>query len=216
MNFLDRFFSRDDASSSNNGSVIGETYLVVGLGNPGREYAANRHNIGFMAIDRLAQAHHTQTGRFKDKAMTGDFRLGEHKIILVKPQTFMNNSGDAVGPLSKFYKVAPEKVIVVYDELDLEFGVVRVREKGSAGGHNGMKSIINHIGSDFPRIRLGIGRPQGKMPVIAHVLQDFSKQDVEIVDLMLDRTISAIETIVRDGVTLSMSRHNGSVISNSL
>lgn len=209
MNFLDKFFGRheDDAP------VTGESFLVVGLGNPGREYAANRHNIGFMAIDHLAHAHGAQTGRFKLKAMTGDFRLGVHKIILVKPQTYMNDSGSAVGPLAKFYKVDPKRIIVIYDELDLEFGMVRIREKGSAGGHNGMKSIIKHIGPDFPRIRLGIGRPKGKMPVKAHVLQDFGKQDVEVADLMLERTTSAIETLVRDGINLSMSRYNGSVLS---
>lgn len=208
MNFLDRLFGRDDADDS---SVTGTTFLVVGLGNPGREYAGNRHNIGFMAIDRLAQSHHAQTGRFKHKAMTGDFRLGEHKIVLAKPQTYMNNSGDAVGPLTKFYKIDPANVIVVYDELDLEFGVIRIREKGSAGGHNGMKSIIKHIGPDFPRIRLGIGRPPGKMPVKAYVLQDFGKKDDEVVDLILDRTASAIETIVKESVNLAMSRFNGKV-----
>ncbi|MFK7802331.1 MAG: aminoacyl-tRNA hydrolase [Anaerolineae bacterium] len=207
MNFLDRFFGRNEDDSP----VTGENFLVVGLGNPGREYAANRHNIGFMAVDHLANAYGVQTGRFKLKAMTGDFRLGENKIILAKPQTYMNDSGAAVGPLSKFYKVDPTRIIVIYDELDLEFGMVRIREKGSAGGHNGMKSIIKHIGPDFPRIRLGIGRPKGKMPVKAHVLQDFGKQDGETVDLMLARTTSAIETIVKENVNLAMSRHNGMV-----
>ncbi|MEM9774782.1 MAG: aminoacyl-tRNA hydrolase [Chloroflexota bacterium] len=208
MNFLDRLFGREE----DNSPVSGNTFLVVGLGNPGREYAGNRHNIGFMAVDRLAQGHHAQTGRFKHKAMTGDFRLGEHKIILAKPQTYMNDSGNAVGPLTKFYKVDPENVIVIYDELDLPFGTVRIREKGSAGGHNGMKSIIKHIGPDFPRIRLGIGRPQGKMPVKAYVLQDFGKKDQDVLDLMLDRTVSAIETLIQKDVNLAMSRHNGSVV----
>lgn len=208
MNFLDRLFGREE----DNTPVSGNTYLVVGLGNPGREYVGNRHNIGFMAVDRLAQEHHAQTGRFKHKAMTGDFRLGEHKIILAKPQTYMNDSGNAVGPLTKFYKVDPENVIVIYDELDLPFGTMRIREKGSAGGHNGMKSIIKHIGPDFPRVRLGIGRPQGKMPVKAYVLQDFGKKDQGVLDLMLDRTVSAVETVIQSGTNLAMSRHNGSVV----
>ena len=208
MSFLDRLFGRDEVDES---PVTGTTFLVVGLGNPGRKYTASRHNIGFMAIDRLAQSQNAQLGRLKHKAMTGDFRLGEHKIVLAKPQTYMNNSGDAVGPLTKFYKIDPEHVIVVYDELDLEFGTIRIREKGSAGGHNGMKSIIKHIGPDFPRIRLGIGRPSGKMPVKAYVLQDFGKKDGEIVDIMLDRTASAIEMIIRENVNLAMSRYNGKV-----
>ncbi len=212
MNFLDRFFDRQDDPLGNQ-PVTGRTYLVAGLGNPGREYAGNRHNIGFMAIDRLANDNNARTVRLKNKAMTGDFRLGEHKIVLAKPQTFMNLSGDAVGPLAKFYKVDPAQVIVIYDELDLEFGTIRIREKGSAGGHNGMKSIIKHIGPDFPRIRLGISRPQGKMPVKAYVLQDFGKNEQKTVDLILDRTVSAVETIVRDGVNLAMTRHNGTVLS---
>lgn len=213
MNFLDRFFSRNEDEPSENSPVTGKTYLVVGLGNPGREYAANRHNIGFMAVDRLAETHHIQTGRFKHNAMTGDFRLGDHKIILAKPQTYMNESGRAVGPLANFYKVEPENIIIIYDELDLEFGTIRIREKGSAGGHNGMKSIIQHLGSHFPRIRLGVGRPPGKMPVKAYVLQDFGKQDAETVDLMLDQTVSAVETIIKENVNLAMSRFNGKVSS---
>lgn len=207
MNFLDRFFSRNE----DNAPVKGETFLVVGLGNPGREYAGNRHNIGFMAIDRLAAAYQTQTGQFKNKSMTGNFRMGDHKIVLAKPQTYMNDSGASVGPLAKFYKLDPANIIVIYDELDLEFGVIRIRAKGSAGGHNGMKSIIKHVGPDFPRIRLGISRPKGKMPVKAYVLQDFGKNDRDTLDLILDRTVSAVETIVKDGVNLSMSRHNGAV-----
>ncbi len=207
MNFLDRFFSRNE----DNAPVKGETFLVVGLGNPGREYAGNRHNIGFMAIDRLAAAYQTQTGQFKNKSMTGNFRMGDHRIVLAKPQTYMNDSGASVGPLAKFYKLDPANIIVIYDELDLEFGVIRIRAKGSAGGHNGMKSIIKHVGPDFPRIRLGISRPKGKMPVKAYVLQDFGKNDRDTLDLILDRTVSAVETIVKDGVNLSMSRHNGAV-----
>ncbi|MEM8858348.1 MAG: aminoacyl-tRNA hydrolase [Chloroflexota bacterium] len=209
MNFLDRLFGREEDKTP----VAGTTFLVVGLGNPGREYRGNRHNIGFMAIDRLGESYHAQTNRFKNKSMTGDFRLGDHKVVLAKPQTYMNDSGNSVGPLSKFYKVDPENIIVVYDELDLPFGTVRIREKGSAGGHNGMKSIIKHVGPDFPRIRLGIGRPNGKMPVKAYVLQDFGKQDQDVLDLMLDRTVSAIETMIQSGINLAMSRHNGSVVS---
>lgn len=207
MSFLDRLLGRED----DNSVVIGETFLIVGLGNPGREYTRNRHNIGFMAIDMLASRQNVMINRSRNRALIGDFRLGDHKGILVKPQTFMNLSGDAVGPLCRFYKIDPERVIVIYDELDLAFGTVRIRGKGSAGGHNGMRSIINHIGQEFPRIRLGIGRPNGKMPVKAYVLQDFGKNELETVEMMLDQTVRAVETMMKDGVELAMSRFNGIV-----
>jgi PTH1 family peptidyl-tRNA hydrolase len=141
----------------------------------------------------------------------GDFRLGDHKIVLAKPQTFMNSSGDSVGPLAKFYKLDPPNVLIIYDEIDLPFGTVRIREKGGSGGHNGMKSIINHLGNEFPRIRLGVGRPPGKMPVHAYVLQNFNKQEYEVVREMLDTAVSAVGTYVNDGIALTMSRHNGQV-----
>ena len=207
MSFLDRLLGRED----DNAAVIGETFLIVGLGNPGREYTRNRHNIGFMAIDMLASRQNVMINRSRNRALIGDFRLGDHKGILVKPQTFMNLSGDAVGPLCRFYKIDPERVIVIYDELDLTFGTVRIRGKGSAGGHNGMRSIINHIGQEFPRIRLGIGRPPGRMPVKAYVLQDFGKDELETVEMMLDQTVRAVETMMTDGVELAMSRFNGRV-----
>lgn len=207
MNILDRLFGKDEDL----GPVSGKTYLIVGLGNPGREYVHNRHNIGFMAVDAIASHFNVQLNRSKNRAILGDTRYGDNKIILVKPQTFMNSSGDAVGPLSNFYKVPDEQIIVIYDELDLEFGAFRIRKKGSAGGHNGMRSIINHLGDGFPRIRLGIGRPRGKMPVKAHVLQDFGRKELETVEQMLERTIQAIETIIKQDIELAMTRFNGKV-----
>ncbi|MCA9975476.1 MAG: aminoacyl-tRNA hydrolase, partial [Anaerolineales bacterium] len=150
-----------------------DRYLIVGLGNPGRKYQQNRHNIGFMTVDKLAQQYGIAFNTTKNKALLGDGRIRDASVILAKPQTYMNGSGDAVGPLAAFYKIPPEHVLVIFDELDLPFGVIRLREKGGSGGQNGMKSIINHLGQDFPRMRLGIGRPSGRMPVPAHVLQDF-------------------------------------------
>jgi PTH1 family peptidyl-tRNA hydrolase len=126
----------------------------------------------------------------------------------------MNDSGNAVGPLANFYKVPPENILVIYDELDLPFGTLRLREKGSAGGPNGMKSIIQHIGQDFPRLRVGIGRPAGKMPPAAWVLQDFGKDDMPIVTDIISEAIRATETYLREGIQLAMSRHNGTVISD--
>lgn len=191
-----------------------ERFLIVGLGNPGRKYRGNRHNIGFMAVDRLAAAHGIASAKVQNKAIVGNGRIHNLSVMIAKPQTFMNNSGDAVGPLVRYYKVPPEKVLVIYDELDLPFGTVRLREKGGAGGHNGMRSIINYIGQDFPRMRLGIGRPPGQMPVPAYVLQDFKKDDVPILEDVLDVAVRAMETFLVEGIQLAMSRHNGSVTSD--
>lgn len=208
MSILDRIFGDPYKDTA----VNGNTYLIVGLGNPGKKYRDHRHNIGFMAIDALAKSYNTTLSQVKNKAIIGTIRVGEHKLVLAKPQTFMNASGDSVGPLAKFYKLEPEQVLVIYDELDLPFGTVRIREKGSAGGHNGMKSIINHVGKEFPRIRLGIGRPPGRMPVTSYVLQDFGKTEQTAVQDMLDRTVRAIETYAQENITLAMSKYNGSVL----
>ncbi len=210
MNFLDRLFGRP---YDENGEA-GSTFLVAGLGNPGREYVDNRHNIGFMAVDRLAAAWSIGVGRVKNKAFIGDGRLGEHRIVLVKPQTFMNKSGEAIGQLARFYKIEPAQVLVIYDELDLPFGTLRLRERGSAGGHNGMKSVIRHLGPEFPRLRLGIGRPPGRMPPSAYVLQDFKEAEIAVVREMLDQSVSAVEVFVREGIQSAMSRFNGSVLEN--
>ena len=199
---------RNTQYTAENDMTEGERFLIVGLGNPGRKYRGNRHNIGFMAVDRLAAAHNIESSKVQNKAIVGNGRIHSQSVIIAKPKTYMNSSGDAVGPLARFYKVPPENVLIVYDELDLPFGTIRLREKGGAGGHNGMKSIINHLGNDFPRVRLGIGRPSGQMPVPAYVLQDFGKTDVPLLDDVLDEAINAIETYLRDGIQLAMSRHN--------
>ena len=186
-------------------------YLIVGLGNPGRKYRGNRHNIGFMAVDRLAQAHGIQGGKVQNKAIVADGRIANEHVILVKPQTWMNASGDAVGPLARYYQIPNENILVIYDDLDLPFGAIRLREKGGAGGHNGMKSIINHLGQDFPRMRLGIGRPPGQMPPHAYVLQDFRPEELPLLDDILNEAVRAVETWLEDGIQLAMSRHNGAV-----
>lgn len=190
-----------------------EKYLIAGLGNPGRKYRANRHNIGFMVIDRLAEKHHIAGKTVQNRAIVGNGRIHDIPVILAKPQTYMNKSGDALGPLSNYFKIPPERVLVVYDELDLPFGTIRLREKGGAGGHNGMKSVINHLGEGFPRLRLGIGRPPGRMPPPAYVLQDFHKDDIPLVIEILDETVNTIETFLKDGVHFAMSRHNRNLAS---
>ena len=194
--------------------IMGEDsrVLLVGLGNPGRKHRENRHNVGFMTIDRLASAHGIDLSRVQNQALVGDGRLGGRSVILTKPQTYMNRSGDAVGPLARYYRVASEDVLVVYDDIDLPPGTIRLREKGGSGGHNGMKSIIQHLGDEFPRLRMGIGRPAGRMPPAAYVLQDFGTEEGEIVDAMLDHAVQALETFLEHGIDMAMSRHNGPVL----
>lgn len=191
-----------------------DKYLIAGLGNPGRQYRGNRHNIGFMAVDALAATHGIRSSTVQQKAIVGNGRICDRSVILAKPQTYMNRSGDAVGPLANYYRILPERVLVVYDEIDLPFGTIRLREKGGSGGHNGMKSIINHLGQAFPRLRLGIGRPPGKMPVHAYVLQDFKGDELPILRDVLDEAVRAMETFLADGIQLAMSRHNGTVVAD--
>jgi PTH1 family peptidyl-tRNA hydrolase len=185
-----------------------QKYLIAGLGNPGREFKGNRHNIGFMVVDRLAEKYGIRLGRVQQKAITGEGRIKERPVILVKPQTFMNRSGDSVGPLANYYKVPLEHVLVIYDEIDLPFGTLRLRSKGGSGGHNGMKSVIQHLGQDFPRMRLGVGRPSGRMPPAAHVLRDFDKDEQLVLLELLDQAVETVETFLVENVDLAMTRHN--------
>jgi PTH1 family peptidyl-tRNA hydrolase len=183
-------------------------FLIVGLGNPGRKYRENRHNIGFMAVERFAQEFSFSLERVQQRALVGSGRINDHRILMAKPQTFMNNSGDSVGPLARYYRIPAAQVLVVYDELDLPLGSLRLRQKGGAGGHNGMKSIMQHLDSDFPRLRLGIGRPPGRMDPAAFVLQDFRKAELPLVDEILAEAADVIENCVRYGLDVAMNRHN--------
>lgn len=193
------------------GGTETDRFLIVGLGNPGRRHQANRHNIGFMAIDRLAARHNIELKRVQNHAIVGNGRINGRAVILAKPQTFMNLSGEAVGPLMKYYRIPQNGLLVIYDELDIPFGVIRLREKGGAGGHNGMRSIIQHAGKEFSRLRLGIGRPPGRMEAAAYVLQDFGSDDMPLVQELLDKAVTAIESFITDGIGLTMSRYNGPV-----
>lgn len=159
--------------------------IFVGLGNPGGEYARNRHNIGFMALDAIAAAHGFAPWRAKFHGQVADGRLGLEKVLLLKPGTYMNLSGDAVQAALAFYKLAPADVTVLHDELDLAAGKVRVKRGGGTAGHNGIRSIDAHIGPDFTRVRLGIGHPGDKRMVTNHVLGDFHKSDAEWLDPLL-------------------------------
>ena len=190
-----------------------DTYLLIGLGNPGREYRDNRHNIGFMLIDRLAVRLDARGMKLQSKAIVIGALYEERKLILAKPQTYMNLSGGAVQGLLHFYKIPPENLIVAHDDLDLPLGTIRIRPGGGAGGQRGMASTIERLGTqDFPRLRLGIGRPPGRMDAAAYVLQDFSRADLLIVSETLDRAADAVLTFVTDGLDKAMNKYNGSSV----
>ncbi|MCB8954236.1 MAG: aminoacyl-tRNA hydrolase [Ardenticatenales bacterium] len=209
-NSLDTLFSRlqPDALAAES---TPQRALVVGLGNPGREYRQNRHNLGFMVIDKLAQARGIQVGKSRSQAIMGDGEIAGIPVILAKPQTYMNNSGAAVSQLLRFFKIPASRLLVIYDELDLPLGTLRLRQKGSAGGHNGMRSLIQHLGDDFPRLRLGIGRPPGRLPAAAFVLQNFAEAEQITVEIMLQEAVTAVETFLTQGIDIAMTRHNGPV-----
>lgn len=183
--------------------------LVVGLGNPGAKYAGNRHNIGFRCVDRLAGAHGLVFDKKQAKAVLAQGQIGGRRVILTKPQTFVNSSGEAVAPLARFYKVEAHDVLVIYDDLDLPQGTIRIRPRGSSGGHNGLKSIVEHLGTQgFPRIRVGIGRPPGRMEPKGYVLQDFSAAELQVMDEVCERVLAALEVFVEQGVKEAMNRFN--------
>lgn len=203
------FLKQKEVSAPIEPSAETTPYLIVGLGNPGPEYRNNRHNIGFMAVDRLAEHHHLLSKRVEQKAVVTKGKIGSHSVILAKPQTFMNKSGESVAPLLRYYKVPTTHLLVIYDELDLQFGALRLRGQGSPGGHNGMRSIIEKLGGDqFARLRLGIGRPPGKQSPSSYVLEDFLRDELPVVEQLLTATESAVLTFMNDGIELAMTRHN--------
>ncbi|RMF00209.1 MAG: aminoacyl-tRNA hydrolase [Chloroflexi bacterium] len=185
-------------------------WLIVGLGNPGRKYIDSRHNAGWHLLDTIVRDN--PGFRFDEKRSKGLIARGELagvKVALLKPQTYMNLSGEAVGPVARFYKIPPERVLVAYDEMDLPLAALKIRKKGGAGGHNGMRSVIQHLGTqEFPRIRLGIGRPPGKMPAQAYVLQKFSPAEWEAMTATYRRAAEAVRAILTDGLDIAMNQFN--------
>jgi len=182
--------------------------LIIGLGNPGRKYAGNRHNVGFQCLDRLAEAWDLSFSRRKHKALLAQGEIAGLKAILAKPQTFMNLSGQAVERLARFYKVPPESILVIYDDLDLPLGKIRLRPEGGSGGHKGMNSIIEHLGTDgFPRLRVGIGRPTHSDPV-DYVLDDFAPDEQIAIEEAYERAVSAVELWLAEGIVAAMNRYN--------
>ncbi len=188
--------------------------MVVGLGNPGPEYARHRHNVGFQVVDLFAQRHGLSFDRVQKRARValGPVALadGWHgRVLLVKPLTFMNASGEAVGALAKFYKMALADILVVFDDLDLPVGKLRLRPEGGSSGQKGVKSIIQHLGGEaFPRLRIGIGRPPGQMDPADYVLQPFSPAQEEEMALVRLRAVDAIETWLSQGIVAAMNRFN--------
>lgn len=185
-------------------------YIVAGLGNPGPEYEKTRHNIGFLTANALAADLGVRIDRLKFKALTANAVIAGEKCLLMKPQTFMNNSGEAIGEAARFFKVPPENVIIISDDISLEPGKIRIRRKGSAGGHNGLKSIIAHLGSDnFPRVKVGVGeRKNPESDLADFVLGTFSKEDIPIMNDAILNAVDAVELIIAGKTDEAMNKYN--------
>ncbi|MBS6920398.1 MULTISPECIES: aminoacyl-tRNA hydrolase [Anaerococcus] len=184
-------------------------YYIVGLGNPGIQYENTRHNAGFITIDYLARKYSIDVRKIKFKSLIGQGVISGHKVMLVKPQTYMNNSGEAIREIYKYFDFDHDKLIVIYDDIDIDFGSIRIRKKGSAGTHNGMKSIIYNLEfDDFPRIKVAVGKKPSYMDLANFVLSGFSKQEAKIIEEEVKLTSDAIEMILEEGIEKTMSMFN--------
>lgn len=182
---------------------------IIGLGNPGKDYQRTRHNVGFMVVDEIAKNLNVNLTKIKFKSVYGDINYKGEKLLLVKPQTYMNNSGEAVRELMYYYKLAPEDIIVIYDDVDIEFGGIRIRMKGSSGSHNGMKSIVSQIKSEqFPRIRIGVGKKHEAQDLSNFVLSAFSKAELDEVEIAVKNAGEAALTFVSKGIDIAMNAYN--------
>ena len=188
----------------------GVSWLLVGLGNPGAKYASTRHNMGFLALDGLADREGFRFNKLRFRAWTAQWKVGDQQVLVMKPQTYMNLSGESVGEAARFYKIPSDHVLVIYDDVSLPLGKLRIRDKGSAGGHNGIKNIIAHLGTDvFPRVKVGVGAPSHPdYDMVDWVIGSFSAQEKKIVDEALDRALDAAECIISRGVTEAQNRFN--------
>ena len=185
-------------------------YIIAGLGNPTREYEKTRHNVGFEVIDVLADMLGTTVEEKKFKGCYGRGIIGGEKVLLLKPQTFMNLSGESIRAASDFYKVDPEHIIIIYDDISLDVGQLRIRKKGSAGGHNGIKNIIAHLGTqEFPRIKVGVGDKPKKMDLADYVLSRFSKEDRAAMEDAFKEAAKAVEVMITEGMDIAMNQFNG-------
>jgi peptidyl-tRNA hydrolase, PTH1 family len=190
--------------------IMPDMYLIVGLGNPGAKYENTRHNIGFRCVDALASKYTFALTKLEQRAMVGTGTLASKRVLLAKPQTFMNVSGDSIAPLAHFYKIPTERILIICDDLDIPLGTLRLRKSGSSGGQNGMKHILQRLGTqDINRIRVGIGRPPGRMNPADYVLTPFKGDDEITAVEMIDRAVKACETWLSDGIDTAMNRYNG-------
>lgn len=184
-------------------------YVVVGLGNPGKDYASTRHNIGFNVIDELASRNNIKLNKLKFKAIYGEGNIGGERVLLVKPQTFMNNSGISVGEIIRFYKLPIENLIIIVDDVDIEFSSVRIKAKGSSGSHNGLKSIIYHLKDDnFPRVKIGIGKKHPNEDLANFVLSRFPKEEIKEIEEAIVNSSKAIETMITSDINKAMNEYN--------
>jgi PTH1 family peptidyl-tRNA hydrolase len=187
-------------------------FIIVGLGNPGRAYRETRHNIGFTLVNHLADRLGVKFTRMESKSLVTKGTYAGHQLILAKPMTYMNLSGQAVRSLVRFYKIPLHKLLTSYDDVDLPLGTLRMRPDGGAGGHKGMQSIIEQLGNEgFPRLRIGIGRPPGRRTAASYVLDDFSSEETEFLQVILDRAVDAILSFVTDGIDTAMNQYNSTI-----
>lgn len=185
-------------------------FLIVGLGNPGKNYEFTRHNAGFLTLDHIASELDTEINNLKNNALVADVVINNHRCLLVKPQTFMNNSGTAVRDIAKFYKIPPEKIIVIFDDISLPCGKLRIRRKGTDGGHNGIKNIIYHLNSDqFPRIKIGVGaKPNPEYDLADWVLSKFGKDDTEQLKAAITKATEVLPFILDGEIDKAMNKAN--------
>lgn len=184
-------------------------HVVVGLGNLGKQYDRTRHNVGFEVVDVLSENHSIPISKAKHKGLLGEGKIAGKKVILLKPQTYMNLSGESVREILEFYKLEPSKLIIVYDDIDVLPGEIKVRSKGSGGTHNGMRSILYHLQTDaFPRVRIGIGKPHGQMDLADFVLSKFKADEIKLMQEVISKAASAIECMIGEGVESAMNRFN--------
>lgn len=182
-------------------------YIIAGLGNPGKEYTGTRHNVGYDALECLANRYNIKLNKLKFNSVYGELTINGEKVMLVKPVTYMNRSGIAIDEIIKFYKIPVENLIVIYDDIDLPLGALRIRPHGSPGTHNGMKSIVQHVGSNFVRIRIGIGKnPQ--LDLADYVLQKFSKEERDVILSIIEKSAEAAIEIIENNVDLAMQKFN--------
>ena len=201
------FFSRRQKFNDNGGNI---EYIIAGLGNPGKKYESTRHNVGFLALDMISEKYNIRISRIKFKSVCGEGKIGDKRVLLLKPQTFMNNSGEALREAMSFYKITPDKCIIILDDISLEPGIIRIKQKSSDGGQKGMKSIIYLTGSDeYPRIKMGIGKkPHPDYELADWVLSKITKNEIPAIKTALENSVAAAQLIVDGKIDEAMNKFN--------